>query len=283
MKSLRLLFLFILLAAPLLAHDTWLIPSAFRPSPGTTVDVRLATSEAFPTSEVAASPDRIARFVLRQPSGTQPVEGYRVDGTFLVARVTPSEPGHSVVIAETKPRAFVLEPKIFNQYLQEEQLTAILQSRAAGNQTSSPGRERYQKIAKTILCVGAVNDSLHTQPNDLWLEIIPERDPCSLRVGDSLPVQVLFQGRPLAGVHLAAGYTGVTGHKYPVWVLTDPAGRATLPLDRPGLWFARVLHMVPAAGDPEADWRSAFSTLTFEVSPAPSARADAQSALHSLL
>ncbi len=61
MKSLRLLFLFILLAVPLLAHDTWLIPSALRTTPGTTVDVRLATSEAFPTSEVAASPDRIAR------------------------------------------------------------------------------------------------------------------------------------------------------------------------------------------------------------------------------
>jgi len=283
MKSLRLLFLLFLLAVPLLAHDTWLIPSALRTTPGTTVDVRLATSEAFPTSEVAASPDRIARFVLRQPSGTQPVEGYRVDGTFLVARVTPTEPGHSVVIAETKPRAFVLEPKIFNQYLQEEQLTAILQARAAGNQTSSPGRERYQKIAKTILCVGAVNDSLHTLPNDLWLEIIPERDPCSLRVGDSLPVQVLYQGRPLAGVHAAAGYAAVTGHKYPVWVLTDSAGRATLPLDRSGLWFARVLHMVPAAGDAEADWRSAFSTLTFEVAPVQAAASDPQSALRSLL
>ena len=274
MKPRRLLLLTLLIAGPVLAHDTWIIPFTFRLSPGSSTDVRLATSEAFPSSEAAASPDRISSFILRQRSGTTPVEGYRVDGTFLVARVTPTEPGHTVLIAETKPRAFVLEPKIFNQYLQDEQLTAILRARADRGQTSSPGRERYQKIAKTILCVGSVSDSLHAQPNDLWLEIIPERDPCSLRAGDSLPVQVLFQGRPLAGAHVAAGYPGVTGHKYPLWVLTDFSGRATISLDRPGLWFARVLHMIPVTNDTEADWRSAFSTLTFEVSAAQPAGSD---------
>jgi len=284
MNRLRLLLLLFLLAVPLFAHDTWLIPSSFRPSPGTSVEVRLATSEAFPTSEAAASPDRVARFILRQPSGTQSVTGYRPDGTFLVARVTPSELGHAIVIAELKPRAFVLEPKIFNQYLQEEQLALVLEARAIRNQTNSPGRERYEKVAKAILCVGSVSDSLHTQPNNLWLEIIPESDPCSLRAGDSLPVQVLLQGQPLAGVHLAAGYPGVTGHKYPVWVRTDAQGRASITLDRPGLWFARVLHMIPATGDPEADWRSAFSTLTFDVAPAQSsASAETDSALRSLL
>ncbi len=270
MKTTRLLFL-LLLAVPLLAHDTWLIPSTLRTTPGSTVEVRLATSEAFPTSEAAASPDRVALFTLRQASGTQPVAGYRADGTFLSARVTPAEPGHAVVIAALKPRAFVLEPKIFNQYLQEEQLGLVLEARAIRNQTDSPGRERYEKIAKAILCVGATSDSLHTQPNNLWLEIMPERDPCALRAGDSLPLRVLFQGQPLAGVYVAAGYPGVTGHKYPVWMRTDAQGRASVPLDRPGLWFARVLHMVPASGDPEADWRSAFSTLTFEVAPAPPA------------
>ena len=284
MKSPRLLFLLFLLAVPLFAHDTWLIPSTLRTTPGSSVEVRLATGEAFPSSEAAASPDRVALFTLRQRSGSQPVAGYRADGTFLAARVTPSEPGHAVVIAALKPRAFVLEPKIFNQYLEEEHLALVLEARATRNQTNSPGRERYEKIAKTILCVGSVSDSLHTQPNNLWLEIIPERDPCSLRAGDFLPVQVLFQGQPLAGAHVAAGCSGITGHKYPVWVRTDAAGRATILLDRPGLWFARVLHMVPAAGDPEADWRSAFSTLTFEVAPAQSsASAEPDSVLRSLL
>lgn len=255
-----------LVPCAVLAHDTWLVPAVFRTAPGTAVRVRLATSEAFPTSDTAAGPERIARFTIRTGSGTQPVSGYRVEGTFLVAEVKPDAGGHATVVAETKPRAFVLEPKVFNEYLQHEELKAIVAARVNDGQTGAPGRERYRKIAKTILCVGKTKDKRYAKPEGLWLEIVPERSPCGLRVGDSLPVQVLFGGRPLAGAHLAAGYEGVTGHKYPVWVLTDARGRAMVKFDRAGAWFVRTLHMVPAVGDTEADWQSAFSTLTFEVS-----------------
>lgn len=51
------------------AHDTWLIPANFRPKPGEKVRVGLATSEAFPTSESAADPDRVARFTIREGAG----------------------------------------------------------------------------------------------------------------------------------------------------------------------------------------------------------------------
>lgn len=261
----------VLLLAPalVLAHDTWLIPTAFRTAPGSTVRVKLATSEAFPTSDSAVSLDRIARFTIRSKSGTQNVVGYRVDGTFLVADVRPQDFGHAVVVAETKPRAFdpPLEPKVFNEYLRDEELKAVIDARKQRGEANAPGRERYRKIAKTILCVGKTHDRIYAQPEGLWLEIIPERSTCNLRVGSTLTVRVLFEGKPLARVSLAAGYEGATGHKYPVWGKTDRKGRLRVPFNRPGVWFVRTLHMVPTSNDPEADWQSAFSTLTFEVKP----------------
>lgn len=269
----KALSLFLLLAPALvLAHDTWLIPLAFRTAPGSAVRVKLATSEAFPTSESAASPDRIARFTIRSQSGTRNVEGYHVDGTFLVADVTPRDAGHAVVVAETKPRAFnpPLEPKVFNDYIREEELKAVIDARKQRGETNAPGRERYRKIAKTILCVGpeaSGHDKIYSQPEGLWLEIVPEKSTCNLRAGDTLTFRVLFEGKPLARVSLAAGYEGATGHKYPVWGKTDKRGRLRVPFNRPGVWFVRTLHMVPAKNDPEADWQSAFSTLTFEVKP----------------
>lgn len=258
-----------LLLIPLaaLAHDTWLVPAKFQVGRAGTVVLRLATSEAFPASEAAASSDRIARFTLRTKSGTKSVEGYRAEATFLVAEVTPQEEGHAVVVAETKPYAFVLEPKIFNEYLREEELKPIMEARKARGQSDSPGRERYRKIAKTVLCVGNAKDRNYRKRDGLWLEIVPQNSPCQLRVGGKLTVQVLFEGRPLQGVAVAAGYEGVTGHHYPQWVRTPRNGKVAFPLDRPGLWFVRTLHMVPAKDDPEADWQSAFSTLTFEVKP----------------
>jgi beta-aspartyl-peptidase (threonine type) len=104
-------------------------------------------------------------------------------------------------------------------------------------------------------------------PQGLWLEIVPFTDLCAVRMGDAVTFQVLFEGKPLAGVRLAAGYAGVTGHGYPVWLRTDAAGKATVTLDRPGAWFVRTLHMIEARGQQESDWESAFSTFTFAVLP----------------
>jgi uncharacterized GH25 family protein len=256
---------FLLLPVALLAHDTWLIPSAFAPKPGEPVRLRLATSMAFPTSDGAAAPDRIARFTLRTASGSQAVTGYLVEGKFLIADVTPAQPGHAIVVLETKPRVLVMKPAEFAEYLKEEGAKEVLAARAAGGKSETPGRERYRKITKTILCVGDARDQAFAQPDNLWLEIIPGRSTCGLKAGDSLTVRVLFEGRPFVGAHLAAGYEGPTGHNYPVNVLTDAQGRATVKFDRAGTWYVRTHRIIPAQNDPEADWQSAFSTLTFEV------------------
>lgn len=255
------------LPAALSAHDTWLIPEAHRLKPGASVKLRLATSEKFPASEAAVTPDRVARFDLRDAEGSRSVTGYRVEGEFLVAEVSSGRSGHAVLVAETRPRLLVLEPAEFTAYLEAEQLGAVLAARASAGRKDAPGRERYRKIAKTVLCVEGAADETFRQPLGLWLEILPEKSPCRLRVGDTLAASVLFEGRPLRGGHLVAGYEGVAGHDYPVRVETDAAGRGEIRLDRPGAWFLRVLHMVPAANDAEADWHSAFSTLTFEVQP----------------
>lgn len=263
-KILRTLTL-LLLPLTLLAHDTWLIPSAFAPKPGDAVRLRLATSMAFPTSDGAAAPDRIARFTLRTSSGSQPVAGYRVDDKFLVADVTPMTSGHAIAVLETKPRVLVMKPAEFVEYLKEEGAREVLAARAASGNSETPGRERYRKITKTILCVGEAKDRAFAQPDNLWLEIIPERSTCGLKAGDSLTVRVLFGGQPFAGAHLAAGYEGPTGHNYPESVLTDAQGCATVKLDRAGAWYVRTHRIIPAQNDSEADWQSAFSTLTFEV------------------
>lgn len=257
-----------LLALPALAfaHDTWLVPAVFSTQPGQPVTVRFATSEAFPTSDSRVGPDRIARFTMRTAGGTRQIADYKLEGDYLVASVAPDAAGHAVVVTETKPRVLVLPAPQFNDYLKHEDLKRIIAARNAAGKSESEGRERYRKIAKAILCAGDVSrDTGYTASMDSWLEIIPQHSTCSMKPGDTLTIRVYFRGRPLAGARVAAGYSGVTGHNYPVWITTNRQGLAHIKLDRPGMWFARVLHMVAARNDAEADWHSAFSTLTFEV------------------
>jgi hypothetical protein len=273
MRIAKAILLALLIPAIALAHDTWLIPSAFSPPADAKFRLRIATSEAFPTSETAVRPQRVARFSVRTSAGTQQITEYFQDDKFLAADVSIPRAGHAVAVFETKPLAFVLEPKIFNQYIGEEDLKHVVAARAAAGQSDAPGRERYRKIAKAVLCVGDASNSPQTRPHDdtfakpdgLWLEVVPEQSPCAAKVGNTLTFRVLFQGQPLAGAKLAAGYEGPTGHKYPFWLTTGADGRATVKFDRAGAWYVRTLHMVATVNDAESDWESAFSTVTFEV------------------
>ena len=104
-------------------------------------------------------------------------------------------------------------------------------------------------------------------PLGLALEIVPEVDPLSLRPGDELEVRLLWQGRPLEGARLKAFRDGAAS-AYTV-TRTDARGRARIALDRPGLWLLTAIHMQSAADGSEADWRSTWSSLTFEVSSSP--------------
>jgi hypothetical protein len=273
MRIAKALLVLLVIPAMALAHDTWLVPTVFSPPAEAKFRLRIATSEAFPSSETAVRPQRVARFYLRTSADTQQITEYFQDDKFLAADVAVPLAGHAVAVFETKPFAFVLEPKIFNQYIGEEELQHVIAARAEAGKSDAPGRERYRKIAKTVLCVGDLANTPETKPTDdaysrpdgLWLEIIPESSPCAAKLNGSLTFRVLFQGKPLAGAKLAAGYEGPTGHHYPIWLTTDVQGRATVKFDRVGAWYVRTLHMIPTANDAESDWESAFSTVTFEV------------------
>lgn len=271
-------FLFcILLPATLLAHDTWLLPTPFRAEPGKPVLLRLATSEAFPTSDAALDLDRVARFSIATASDKQELAGYKQDGKFLTGAFMPGAPGHAVVILETKPRLLVMKAAEFQDYLQHEELQQVITSRAASGKSQTTGRELYRKIAKTVVCVGDTrHDAAFAKANGLWLEIIPERSPCGLEAGDTISVQVLFAGKPLEGAHVAAGYGGTQGHDYAAWSATDKFGRTSIQFSKSGVWFLRVLHMVPLEGSAEADWQSAFATLTLEVLPVKTSGSEAE-------
>jgi len=123
-------------------------------------------------------------------------------------------------------------------------------------------RESYAKYAKAIVNVGAEGSrDLATRPVGLRIEIVPLRDPGVVGADEALPVQVLFDGRPLEGVYvyaLAAGSEAYAdGHR------TDENGRASVPLPARGLMSLHCIHMRPHADPGEADWESFFATVSF--------------------
>ena len=260
------------LAAGILAgHDTWLVPAKYYVIAGEPVQVAFNTSMEFPTSDGAATPDRIARFVSWNAAwdaegGFRDVTGYRVEGNSLVAEITPGS-GMTIVAAATKHRLIELEGPVFTEYTTEEGLEHVVKARAERGETDKLGRERYSKVAVTVLCeAGDVSRHRRLIPTmNLEVEIVPLTDPCSVVAGSEFPVRVLFEGKPLEGVVVATGTEGTEGHHYVSQTRTDKDGTATVTFPQAGNWFVRTLHMIPNRDFDDADWQSWFSTLTLQV------------------
>lgn len=236
------------------AHDLFLV-TGVRGAEG---KICARISEEFPESMAATPLDRLTRFAVHAAGGNKELQA-KVSGKQLCA----AAPARGDFLAEmvVQPRFIKLGSKDFNQYIEGEGLNAVMHSRAQ-NGNDSDGRELYSRYAKVISGSADARTVLGHA-----LEIVLEKNPAEIEPGEALPVQVLFQGKPLADAQVAAVYAGanLAGHKYPVATRTDAEGRAQLTLDRAGLWYARLIYMVPAVDDPEVDWRSFFATVTFSV------------------
>lgn len=250
-RSICIFWAALLLPGMAAAHDLYLTHEKGRVCAG--------VGEEFPKSTNAVTADRVSIFQARTSEGALPLAG-RVTGKQFCAATRAAEP----FIAEmtVQPRFIRLEAKDFESYVHGEGLQAVARARAERGEQVKPGRELYSRYSK--LLAGA-NGEAATRPLGHALEIVPQRDPAGLRPGESLAVQVLFKGKPLADAQVAAVYAGAVmkGHEFPVTARTDKEGNATLKLERGGLWYARMIYMEPAQADPDVDWRSYFATVTF--------------------
>lgn len=179
-------------------------------------------------------------------------------------RIVLTAPGTHVLVLETSHAQSTLPGPRFTAYLKEEGLTPALLRRQRDGTESQPGREIYSRRAKSIVQVGPASNRPQpwvTRALGLTLEIVPEVNPYALGAGETLPVRVFYEGKPLAGAtvklnNLAADAKPVVSYR------TDARGRAVFRIPRRGAWQLNVLWTKPVTASPEADFDTTFSSLT---------------------
>lgn len=254
--------LLLLLTAPALrAHDFWIEPSTFTPQPGERVTVRLRVGEHFQGDPVPRRPERIERFAVVGESDERRIEG--VAGTDPAGFAAFDAPGLHHLLYDSSRASVELAGPEFEKYLAEEGLERISGLRAERGQTPARAREVYSRCAKSLVAVGGKGAGGHDRILGLPLELVPEGSPYALTGGGSLPVQLLYEGKPLAGALVVALRRDRPARK--ISARTDTGGRVMLSLDFPGVWLVKAVHMVPAPKETGADWESFWASLTFEV------------------
>lgn len=100
--------------------------------------------------------------------------------------------------------------------------------------------------------------------DQIKLLILPEVDPLTVGPGKSLPVRVLLDGKPAAGVKLYGDYRSAPNT---LSTETDKDGRAQVLVRNEGLNVIAAQVEVPVKDSVDVDSRGLFSSLTFLGEP----------------
>lgn len=95
------------------------------------------------------------------------------------------------------------------------------------------------------------------------LEIVPAADPYALHAGDSLPVQVLYNGEPLPGAEIIVDYVNASAAAP---IVANAEGKAMVPVRNQGLNVIAVGHSGPSLDPAKADKTGHLATLSFMLS-----------------
>jgi len=96
-----------------------------------------------------------------------------------------------------------------------------------------------------------------TKPVGMKFEIVPLKNPFTLKAEELLPVKVLFEGKPLEGITVEIGKHKEVGK-------TNKDGIADIKVTGQGIQVILAKHRVPAKDNPDADYLSFTTVLTLE-------------------
>jgi uncharacterized GH25 family protein len=245
------------------AHDYWLEPDSFRPRPDETLALRLFVGEKL-TSEAERSFQKkpTLKFQLLSAKKTVDLLPTGTEDKTPVARLVPKDDGTYLIALERDAHLIKLDAKKFNDYLTEEGRDSILEARRKAGEEKTDGRERYRRYLKSLIQVGDRRDDTFKKILGQKLEIVPQANPYDLKPGDALPVLLLFEGKPLAGVRIES-HCRVGDKVTTQTAVTGKDGIASVKLDGAGTWLVRLVHMRRCADREEADWDSFWASFSF--------------------
>lgn len=240
------------------AHDFWIEPSTFHPSPGTAVAVALRVGDYFIGDPVPRQSSTIDRFVVREAGQEERIGG---SNNIDPAGFLRADGGETAVIGYSGGGSDIeMPPDRFENYLRLYGLDTIVRERIRRGETLSPGRERFYRYAKSLL-TGARSSAEATRPLSFLYEIVPDADPTVTPA--PFHGHILYKGHPLADVLVGAYLQRDPSVR--LSLRTDGDGAFSFDLPQPGVWLIRSVHMVRAGLLSPNDWNSLWASLTFDL------------------
>lgn len=248
-----------LLAAPALAHQTFLQPDKFVSAAGEQVDIALTSALAYPNIEFGPARDRIAMVSVTVANQAMDALAFEENETFLNISFTPDQAGFVVAAISRKPQAGQIKAEDTSMYLDEIGATEAIRQAFDDLPGEPPLDRSYAKHSKTFFCI-------ETCASGREASLAPLGQPLEfLGVNGVNDTFLLFRdGAPLAGHSVTVVSPGSDNQE-----LTTSAD-GSIHLDAPlrgVLMLSAVWITVPDQAD--GVYHSDYATLTVDLSGAP--------------
>lgn len=259
-KTLRFTGIAFLFATTVAAHDTWLAPDRFHVAAPAAVTLSLTSGMEFPKLDHAIKADRIA--VSRARYEARVVDlAVRNDAPNAVLLPANALAGVTTFWVVLHPRRSELKREQVREYVEHLNIAEPARVIASWEKRRATTlKYRYTKYAKTFTRAGSEDvGRAWSEPTVMRLELVPESDPTRRKVGDTLRIRLLDEGKPRPHYPVSVVHAEVTRN-----YRTDAQGRVAIDIPSAGPYLVRATTLVPAAVR-DADWDVHFTTLSFEA------------------
>lgn len=265
-KALPVFSIALLFAGAVSAHDLFLKLDSYFLPPHSRATVRLLNG-TFQQSDGTVARERFSDVRLFAPGLSGSIGEsvvWRDEGKTTIMQIQTGGSGTHVVGASTKPREIDLKAAEFNDYLQHDGIPDTLAERKKRGELDKDVRERYSKHVRAVFQVGDQLSDDYKRALNYPVEIIPQQNPYSLRVGQTIVVLCTLDGRPIANQYVMAGWESRDGKLHPLAVRADASGLARIKILGPGKWYVKFIHMTPLS-ESNLNYESKWASLTFEI------------------
>jgi uncharacterized GH25 family protein len=263
MKRLLLTGLFPLVLIVSGAHEFWLQPQKFFFQVGEKLLVSFKVGENFMGEPWDLKTHRVEKLELHQLSKSKNLVDSVKVGEDENLTVTLKEEGTHLLLMQSNNAFVELEGEKFNQYLKEDGLDEILYQREQSKTLSKPAKEFYSRYTKLLIQVGEKKDDTYKKIVGFPIEIIPEKNPYALKLGEVIRFKILFQGKPAFGTKVRV-WNRFNNRTTVQNIYTEKDGTMETRLSGKGPWMVSVVKMI-ASKESGADWQSYWGSLVFGI------------------
>jgi len=244
------IFILIFFCAPVCAHYPWVNINDYTPETGSTLKMTIGWGHKYPLAGFLKK-DSLESLKITGPGKTNPKLTF-VSDLEIESEESISKPGAYIVAAKRKAGFYT-------------------KTTQGGKRSSKKNLKNVISCSFSHMCMKAVvNVGEGKGKVDVKIghpmEIIPLKSPIDLRVGDYMPLQVLYNGKPFKG-NIYATFAGFSTEKdtFAYSTKTDKKGKGKIRILQPGVWLIKASHEEPYPDHNECDVESFIATLTFEV------------------